>query len=329
MAAMRGPRIFYHCYDNDTPSGGQKHMYQHVDVLNRNGIESYVLHGKPNYRLTWFENETPVVDFEGFRRMVDEQRDYVVVSENVGSRIDRLPCRKVVFNKNLFYGYNSLRPAAINLYDRRDVVAAMAVSDHNLNSLRFAHPQLTIFRVYTDARPERFPYRPIVEKQREIVSIVKPQRSFQTLAIYHTLESRSRKGLVPGGAAQWTFLANNTEIEVAEILSRSLMLVFLSAEEGLPRLPLEGMLCGCLVAGYAAGPVKELLLPELSCEYADPIGAVQVIERILALHSAGDGLLDELSARGRIVALRFNRERQNNSVCDAWRQILDSPRELC
>ena len=63
---MRHRRVFYHCYDDPKPTGGQKHTYQHVDVLNRCGFDAYIVHHTPGFRLTWFDNDTRVIDYAQF-----------------------------------------------------------------------------------------------------------------------------------------------------------------------------------------------------------------------------------------------------------------------
>src|ERR1700730_4869025 len=98
------PKIFYLMYDIDAPSGGEKHSYQHVDLLNANGFEAYALHKLPRYRHTWFENETRVIDMEAFWNIYDREKDYIVVPEPLGRQILTYPGKLVIFNKNLYTG---------------------------------------------------------------------------------------------------------------------------------------------------------------------------------------------------------------------------------
>src|SRR5213080_279448 len=52
--------IYFGCPDKDHPVGGIRAIYRHVDVLNRNGFDAFVLHGVAPFRCTWFESETRV-----------------------------------------------------------------------------------------------------------------------------------------------------------------------------------------------------------------------------------------------------------------------------
>src|SRR5437588_250909 len=52
--------IYYGCPDKNYPVGGIRVNYRHVDVLNRNGFDAFVLHHYFPFRCTWFENDTRV-----------------------------------------------------------------------------------------------------------------------------------------------------------------------------------------------------------------------------------------------------------------------------
>ena len=55
------PAVYYLTPDDNTPRGGIRVMYRHVDLLNANGIDAKVLHTKPGFRCTWFTNTSTVV----------------------------------------------------------------------------------------------------------------------------------------------------------------------------------------------------------------------------------------------------------------------------
>jgi hypothetical protein len=52
----RKPKIFYRAWSHNRPTGGQKQMYRHVDILNSAGFDAYIFHDNDGFRLTWFEN---------------------------------------------------------------------------------------------------------------------------------------------------------------------------------------------------------------------------------------------------------------------------------
>lgn len=53
-------RIFFLTPHVDRPIGGNKVIYRHVDILNHQGFDAYVLHLKDGFRCSWFKNDTKI-----------------------------------------------------------------------------------------------------------------------------------------------------------------------------------------------------------------------------------------------------------------------------
>jgi hypothetical protein len=145
MILRRKRRIFYHCYDSNQPTGGQKSTYQHVDVLTRYGFEAYVVHSSPGFRLRWFDNNTPTTCWDKVWQTFDPDADILVLPEDLSRAIHQYRGKKVIFNKNLFYGFCALGvPSTFpDPYTLPDVIGAMVVSEHNRQSLEYAYPRLS------------------------------------------------------------------------------------------------------------------------------------------------------------------------------------------
>ncbi len=56
--------IYYLCPCAEVPCGGVQKIYQHVDALNQNGFNAYVLHPEIGFRYRWRENRTKLAYFE-------------------------------------------------------------------------------------------------------------------------------------------------------------------------------------------------------------------------------------------------------------------------
>jgi hypothetical protein len=95
-------------------------------------------------------------------------------------------------------------------------------------------------------------------------------------------QARARAGLNRGLDYEWIFIDGFTEEAVARLFHESPVLIFLSMEEGIPRMPLEAMRSGCLVAGRQAGPLKELPQFAFHCEPGESIPVVEFLERLVA-----------------------------------------------
>lgn len=317
---MSRPRVFYFCYDQDQPTGGQKHTYQHVDILNRSGFDAFVLHRQVNYRLRWFDNDTRVIDFDRFSRVFNEGTDFLVLPEDLGSRIARFPGkRKIVFNKNIYYGDRS--EASDDPYLCAGVIAVFCVSRHNYDVLKFTYPELTIAVVDLNIRPERFTFRPLSEKTPRIAC--GPKAKQHTRLLKSVLDARALR--LPGTrSCSWVFAHDLQEAQVSKLLSESLIFVHLCSDEGLGRFPLEAMASGCVVAAYRHGALKEYLPPEYGFEQGDLLGVAKYIEGTLR---ADPGELAErqcIADRARAVALKYDDARQAASVLQAWDAVLHS-----
>lgn len=318
-------KIFYYCYDHNRPGGGQKHTYEHVDILNDHGFEAYIVHGRTGFRLTWFNNDTPVLDYRQFASVFNSSSDFVVLPEDLGIKINRFPGKKVIFNKNIFYGFGALgfQSPGINPYLQKDVVAAFAVSDHNAAQLRFAFPELTVLPVHPAVRSEVFQFADLFYKRRQIAYVAKNSNSLA--AAYQMFSARAASGHNAGQGWNWILISNKTEAEVAEVLRESFLTVFTSAEEGLGRIPLEAMACGCLVAAFDVGPLRETLPSRYLAPYGDICSLVRWIEEAVACYPVRLSLLQPLVQRGRDMAARYLPRLQQRSVCAAWNKIMDLP----
>lgn len=313
------PTIFYRCHDHNRPTGGQKDTYQHVDVLNRNGCEAYVVHRDKGFRVTWFENATPVIDGATFIDMFNTDDDLLVLPEDLGPAISRYPGRKIIFNKNVYYGAEAMLGAAADPYRSIDVISMFAVSEHNARYLRLAYPEKPVFLLPYDLRPAAFPYRPLRDKRPHIAWVPKALR--QVAVLQQMLRARAASGRNCLGTFKWIPLTGMTESQIAAALSDALIVISLSVEEGLPRLPLEAMSAGCIVAAYASGPLRECLPDGYGFEAGDLEGVVAFIEDICAHYPALD-TFESMVARGRQAAERFTTARQTEAVLAAWDAII-------
>jgi len=287
VLVMHGANIFYYCYDHDAPTGGQKHSYEHVNILNKNGFNAYALHTAPSFRLRWFENHTRTICMRDFRQVYNQETDYIVLPEDLGTRIGEFPGKKVIFNKNLYHGFQALGDITPSLYSYHDpsVVAIFTISDHNRRHLVYAFPSKILIRVHLGIDGQVFSYRPLTSKIRQIVSVVKAQPAVRTL--YHMLSARSLAGLNKFREFTWITLDGKTEAEVAELLSQSLMCVFLSVEEGLGRIPLEALSCGCITMGYGCGPLLEVLPSATQFPHGELCDLARYMERVMDAFPTG------------------------------------------
>ncbi len=314
-------RIFYHCFDTPRPTGGQKSTYQHVDVLNDAGFEAYAVHSSERYRLQWFDNNTRVITWTNLWRLFDPQKDIMVLPENLGPKIFEFPGRKVIFNKNIYYGYRSVSDIQPDTdpYSHPDLLGVLVVSGHNQQHLQFAYPDLPIFKVieYVDARA--FPFVSLAEKKRQGAYVSKLTPNL--LSILHSFTARACYGHNAGKDFKWVLVDSLNEQQVSAVLRDSLIVLFPSVEEGLGRFPIEALLSGCIVLGPSSGPCQEFLPPTFQFPYGDAVSVVEAIERIIVPGPSIVAYQAEVEA-ARLKALTYSKEAQAASVSSAWNHLL-------
>lgn len=315
--------MFFHCYVEDRPSGGQKDTYRHVDALNALGYDAYVFHEQSGHRLTWFDHETRIIDRDEFLRLVDPKRDYVVLPEDLGCRILQYPgTKKVVFNKSIWTGFSTITDQRTELspYRHPDVIAALVMSRHNAAHLAYAYPRLPTFIVKPHIDGDLFSPQPLCGRRKRIVYVPKVPRSVAVL--HHMLAARAMSGEEHLRDLQWLALVDLPEREVATVLQESLLLVFFSAEEGLGRIVLEATSAGCLVMGFRNGTLQEILPPEMQFEWGDLISVAKGIEKIVRHFPDQIEEYELIAAKSQARAREYSADAHRESVSAAWQQIL-------
>jgi glycosyltransferase involved in cell wall biosynthesis len=315
------PRIFYYCYRHNRPTGGQKHTYRHVDVLNKNGFEAYAFHPGDSFRLDWFANRTEVITGDEYNRILDPLRDYTVLPEDLGMQIRDFRGRKVIFNKNIFTGFQSLGRQLRRDYPYLDpnIVGAFCVSEHNRQILQFAFPSLRVRTVRIEVNPAIFYPVDLRFKKPQIACIDKNEPDL--LSVMHVLHARSVVKLNSNNFA-WRFLVNESEQETAQILRDSLILVFLSTAEGMGRLPLEAMASGCILAAYDSGPLSTVAPSYSGFRCGDIKGIAAFLESIIAAYPGGVSQWEPQIREGLAVAATFSPEAQEVSILESWTEFL-------
>ncbi|MPZ17579.1 MAG: glycosyltransferase [Luteitalea sp.] len=314
-------KVFCHCYSHQHQVGGQKDTYKHVDALNDLGYEAYIVHDRPGFRLTWFDNATRVIDWRTAARLMNCERDYVVLPEDLGARILEYRGRKIIFNKSLWRGFSSLENCQDrDPYRHPDVLAVLAMSEHNARHLRLAYPQVAVIRVVPHIDTAVFGFKPWVGRRRQIAFVPKCRQSVE--ALRRIVASRAAVGLNEASDVSWLPLTNMGEGALAQTLQESLVVVFFSAEEGLGRVALEAMACGCVVVGFRNGSLQEILPSAALFEWGDLAGVTQLIEDAVSRRPEAPRRFEELARLGQERARPYAPHAHRASVEAAWRAIL-------
>ncbi|MEY2894210.1 MAG: hypothetical protein RJA98_4118 [Pseudomonadota bacterium] len=231
-------RFVYVSPDSNTPTGGIKVIYKHVELLNALGVEACVMHFKRGFRCDWFANTAPVICLEELRTT-----DFVMVPEIMtvlGNQLHGMGMRYGMFVQN---GYLVLPTASIEEVTRcyRNASAILSISDDTTGMLSGIFPELSgkIIRVKYSVDTERF----------------KPAEKTRTVTFMPRKLPQHASNVVPWLAKSfpaWRFqpLHGMTEDQVAQALAGSRVFLAFSDFEGCPVPPIEAALAGNMVLGY-------------------------------------------------------------------------------
>lgn len=323
---MKQAKIFYFCYDHQKPTGGQKQMYRHIDILNRNGYQAYILHTQKGFRLRWFENNTKVIDGEEFTKLYNKRTDYIVLPEDLGIRILAFPGRKIIFNQNIYYGFNSFGFNKINKwpYLDKNVKFVMIVSSHNQRYLQFIFPNVRIRRIYYGVNPKKFIYKS-VEQKKKMITILPGKAPLDNNFLYQAISARAQQNYNMLKHYVWKMVGTYTESKMSRIFGQSTIFIFLSLYEGFGMMPLEAMLSGALVVAYKRGAYSEYLNSSNSflVDASDKLGLVKKVEEIARKFGTESGRkkLAKISQNAYETAKRYSLEREEKSVLKFWDEV--------
>jgi glycosyltransferase involved in cell wall biosynthesis len=341
--------IYFGCPDKDYPVGGIRAIYRHVDLLNRNGFDAFVLHHYYPFRCTWFANTTRVAHevrypdlgrslparlgrqaLRALRRPPDIDPvpalelgpDDVLVAPEV---MPALPAahpraRVVVFNQS---GYLTLAPYPLDVdpeavvYSRPDLLGVIVVSEDSARYIETLFTNVRICRVHYGIDPALFAFTP--EKKRQLAYM--PRRNPQDI---HQVLLRLR---LTGRLSDWELveITHRTEAETAAILRKAAVFLSSGHPEGFGLPAAEAMLAGCIVVGYSGYGGREFLTEELAFPVApgDIVGFTETVARLLEqLDTRPDELRARAKAASQFIAETYPPDREEHDLVTIWTELL-------
>jgi glycosyltransferase involved in cell wall biosynthesis len=340
--------IYYGCPDKNYPVGGIRVIYRHVDILNRNGLDAFVLHHYYPFRCTWFENTTQVAHEV---RYPDLSRS---LPARVGRRAFRVPGRppqidplpalqltaddvlvvpevmpglaatapgvpKAIFNQN---AYLTLAPFSLDVEPKELVYAeavlrgAIVVSEDSRRYLETLFPGLRVRRLHYGIDPEIFAFSPA--KKRQIAYM--PRKNWHD---GHQVLMRLR---LTGRLEGWDVveIADRTEAETGAILRESAVFLSTGHPEGFGLPAAEAMRAGCIVVGYHGYGGREFLTEELAFPVAvgDVVAfADRMAEVLQELDSGSDALRLRAEKASRFIADTYSLEQEERDLLAIWSEL--------
>lgn len=311
--------IYYLCPDDDTPSGGIKMIYRHVDILNRNNISANVLHQREGFRCAWFLNDTGISYLEKTRIHAS---DFLVVPEIYGPGITKIGSnvRKVIFNQNCYntFLHYSIDPTnKTTPYRQNDVIAVLVVSEDNKQYLEYVYPELKVIRLHYGINPDLFSY--YSEKKKQICFMPRKHvnEAVQVINILKFRDVLDDFTIIP--------IEHKSEEEVGDIFKDSLLFLSFGYPEGFGLPPAEAMACGCIAVGYHGMGGKEFFKSEFAypIEQGNIISFANTVEQLLKEYQLNP---DTLIAQGKMasdfILQTYSIEREEEDIIGCWSQMI-------
>ena len=314
--------LYYFCYENKRPTGGNKICYRHVELLNRLGIEAAILHPRSSFRFTQLSHQPPIVGFDTVHLSAN---DVLILPEDLGPThlniAPRIP--RIVFNQgvnNMFKKYSLMDDRPL-VHQLKSVVGCFTVSDENTRYLSFAFPKLNVERLILSLDLDLFDGGDRSQKQREI-SFISSKNSADVIQVVNLLRMR---GVCQG----WRFtpIHGMSEGEVADTMKRSALFLSFGHPEGLCLANLEAMASGCKLIGYSGLGGREYFGEDLAYEIS--VGDIQhfvksVEESVLEYEKDRDMFISKSAISQAYIHENYTPKREQESLVRALRSLLPS-----
>jgi glycosyltransferase involved in cell wall biosynthesis len=294
------PTIYYLCPDHGVPSGGIRTIYRHVDILNRAGLRSAVLHHRDGYECRWFEHSTRTVGAPSVRL---SPNDLLVVPEIYGPFLARLPrqLRMVGYNQNAYLTFQHLPATRPLSYDAFE--ALLTVSPNSADYLRFAFPGREVSVVDYAIDPAVF--YPSTQPPAKRIAVMPRKRPDDAMHVLRLLGDRLHGWEV-------VTIENTSESETAALLRSSPIFLAFGRQEGFGLPAAEAMAAGCYVIGFPGFGGREMFDSSFSspAEDGDVLSVARAAAEWLARYEREPAAVREAGARAsERIRQRYSLER--------------------
>lgn len=252
------PKVYVVSPSTSSPSGGIMKLYELVDILNANHIESYIVHKDVKNRIDWYENSTPIIAIDSINI---KKEDIVVIPEVIIEGIfDFFPeNKKIIFCQNSFHAIKMFygKPERLkDFYLHKNVIQVIVVSDHDFDLFQWVFPGIKLNKMIIGINEDLFFFEPAKKMQIAIMPRKLPS-DFNFLTNLLKL-----KGDLTGFDVK--IIEDVSYIACSKILRESAIFLSLSYREGFGLPPAEAMACGCVVIGYHGQGGKEFFKEDFS-----------------------------------------------------------------
>lgn len=285
-------RVYYLCPMENSPSGGTRVIYRHVELLNEIGIPAAVLHERDGFSCTWFEHQVPVVSASSIDFHLD---DLLVIPECYGVGLHSVPAeiRKVIFNQGAHHTFDRIKfsdtRAGAPYRGLGNMEGILTVSEDSVELLGFAFPEINVAIARNVIDPQNFRRREQDSGRR--IGYVPSRRREELHQVLHILRANGR---LDQEGWELEAITGRTESEMGDALRSCAIFLSLSDRDGFGLPPAEAMATGCFVIGYGGGGGNEFFDSSSSRQVTDTTG---LIRELTAAMSTGPSELGQFGQK--------------------------------
>jgi glycosyltransferase involved in cell wall biosynthesis len=285
------------------PSGGVKIIYQHCDLLNKNGYRAYPVH-LGDFTIDWFPHESTPVSRQQALEMIREQ-DVLVCPEVIPWAAAPFVCRrKIAFVQA--WSLVDIATGPGKKYEDFGFTGLLSCSRY-IKEYMASRSHLGCLPVINSIDLGAFSPDPAMRVPRRVLCF--NRRNIQ--------DARSaRQLLAPALRESATFMELENRYSQSEVIGfyrSSDIFMAIGYPEGFALPPLEAMACGCAVVGFTGGGAREFMLDgETALIAAD--GNAQELARCLERVLTDVELKEKLRSSGTARAQQYSLQRMEQEL---------------
>jgi len=297
------------------PIGGAKIIYQHCDILNRNGFNAVPLH-LGDFIIDWFPHETRAMYRKEALQVMTED-DVLICPEIIPSVAAEFPCKiKVAFIQNWALAERGTGPGR----SYEDFGFSSLLSCSNYLKEYMADKSSLPGQVVINGIDLKIFYPPEKPKIKNRVLILNRKNIADARRAIDLLEKKVKHGV------EFVILENRySQKEIAEFCRGADIFLAIGYPEGFALPPLEAMACGCAVAGFTGGGGLEHMIDGETALIADD-GNVEQLSNCLHRLLTDKNLKEKLRQNGKAKAKEFSLENMEQQLLKFANSIYSATR---
>ena len=249
--------IYYFVPNHAEASWGIGMLYQHVEMLNRNGTDAMILHEKRHLKLRWMTSKVPAISIK-LGKFRPQPRDILVVPEFCADKPEfrELNCRRIVFVQGSFLMIKGMRE--VNDYQTLGYEHALVTQPH-MKIIVEKHFDLSASVIPAFVAPYFYLDAEGIRKQcRSRRIITYPKTGYQDAGfpdydiVMRCLKRKLEKNKDLANSWSLVELKNKTHQEAAHLMKTSAFFVNVNSLEGFNVTVPEAMAGGCIPICYEA-----------------------------------------------------------------------------